>query len=54
MEGVYSAKAAMHLAAKHNVDMPIVAEVNKILFENKKPADALVDLMTRDKKAEAI
>ena len=54
VEGVYSAKAAMHLAAKHNVDMPIVAEVNKILFENKKPADALVDLMTRDKKAEAI
>ena len=54
VEGVYSAKAAMHLAAKHNVDMPIVTEVNKILFENKKPSDALVDLMTRDKKAEAI
>ena len=50
VEGVYSAKAAMHLAAKHEVDMPIVTEVNKVLFENKKPSDALVDLMTRDLK----
>ena len=54
VEGVYSAKAAMHLAAKHNVDMPIINEVNMILFEDKKPADALIDLMTRDKKSEAI
>lgn len=52
VEGVYSAKAAMHLSAKYGVDMPIVQEVNKVLFENKKPADALVDLMTRDRKSE--
>jgi glycerol-3-phosphate dehydrogenase (NAD(P)+) len=52
VEGVYSAKAAMHLSAKHGVDMPIVQEVNRVLFENKKPADALVDLMTRGRKSE--
>ncbi|HBB58910.1 MAG TPA: NAD(P)H-dependent glycerol-3-phosphate dehydrogenase [Lachnospiraceae bacterium] len=52
VEGVYSAKAAMHLSAKYGVDMPIVQEVNRVLFENKKPADALVDLMTRDRKSE--
>ena len=44
----------MHLAVKHNVDMPIINEVNKILFEDKKPAEALIDLMTRDKKPETI
>ncbi|HAL32013.1 MAG TPA: glycerol-3-phosphate dehydrogenase, partial [Lachnospiraceae bacterium] len=38
--------------AKYGVDMPIVQEVNRVLFENKKPADALVDLMTRDRKSE--
>ena len=52
VEGVYSAKAAMHLSAKYGVDMPIVQEVNRVLFENKNPADALVDLMTRDRKSE--
>ena len=35
VEGVYSAKAAMGLSKKYNVDLPIIAEVNKILFENK-------------------
>ncbi len=54
VEGVYSAKAAMHLAAKHGVEMPIIGQVNQVLFEGKKPADALVELMTRDKKAETI
>ena len=54
VEGVYSAKAAMHLAAKHKVDMPIIEQVNKILFEGKNPADAMKELMTRDRKPEAI
>ena len=54
VEGVYSAKAAMHLAQKHHVDMPIIEQVNKILFDGKKPAEALVDLMTRDRKSESV
>ena len=54
VEGVYSAKAAMHLASRYNVDLPIINEVNKVLFEGKNPADALHDLMTRDKKSESI
>ena len=32
--------------------MPIVDEVNKILFEDKPAADAVIDLMLRDKKVE--
>ena len=52
VEGVYAAKAAKKLADKYGVEMPIVNEVNKVLFEGKSPADAVNDLMLRDKTAE--
>ncbi|MDO5403568.1 MAG: NAD(P)H-dependent glycerol-3-phosphate dehydrogenase [Eubacteriales bacterium] len=52
VEGVFSAKAAYALAKKYNVEMPIVEQVNLILFEDKKPADAVKELMLRDKKIE--
>ncbi len=52
VEGVYSAKAALLLAEKYEVEMPIVKAVNEILFEGKKPGDALTELMERDKKIE--
>ena len=32
VEGVYSAKAALALSEKYQVDMPIIVEVNKVLF----------------------
>ena len=53
VEGVYSAKAAKSLAEKYDVEMPIIMEVNKVLFEDKPAADAVRDLMIRDKKVEA-
>lgn len=52
VEGVYSAKAAMGLAKKYEVQLPIIEQVNKILFENKNPAEAVKELMLRDKKIE--
>lgn len=52
VEGVYSAKAAMGLAKKYNVQIPIIEQVNLVLFENKSAADAMKDLMGRDKKLE--
>lgn len=52
VEGVYSAKAAILLAEKYNVSMPIVNEVNKVLFENKSVRESLEDLMVRDKTTE--
>ncbi len=52
VEGVHSAKAAMVLSGKYGVDMPIVEEVNKVLFENKPAREAMGDLMLRDKKIE--
>ena len=53
VEGVYSAKAAIRLAQKYQVELPIIEQVNKILFEDKKAADALNDLMLRDPKTES-
>lgn len=52
VEGVYSAKAAKSLAEKYQVEMPIIEEVNKVLFENKQASEAVRDLMLRDKKVE--
>lgn len=52
VEGVYSAKAAMQLAEKYKVQLPIIEQVNKVLFEEKPAADAVKDLMLRDKKIE--
>lgn len=52
VEGVYSAKAALALAKKYNVEMPIVEQVNKVLFENKSAKEAVQDLLLRDKRSE--
>ncbi|MFA9463642.1 MAG: NAD(P)H-dependent glycerol-3-phosphate dehydrogenase [Velocimicrobium sp.] len=52
VEGVYSAKAALRLAQKYNVKMPIVEEVNQVLFEGKSAEDALNDLFARNKRRE--
>lgn len=53
VEGVYSAKAAMKLAEKYQVSMPIVEQVNLVLFENKPADEAVRDLMLRDKRDES-
>lgn len=52
VEGVYSAKAAMLLAKKYDVELPIIEQVNLVLFENKPAKDAVYELMIRDKKIE--
>lgn len=53
VEGVYSAKAGLALSQKYKVEMPIIEQVNKVLFEGKAPADAVRELMVRDKKIES-
>ena len=52
VEGVYSAKAAKALAEKYDVSMPIVEEVNAILFEGKTAKEAVNGLMLRDSRTE--
>ena len=52
VEGVYSAKAAVALGKQYNVELPIITEVSRILFEGKPAADGVRDLMLRDRKVE--
>lgn len=52
VEGVYSAKSALQLAAKYQVEMPIVEQVNRVLFEDFPAKEAVRELMLRDKRIE--
>ena len=51
-EGVNAAKAAVTLAERFSVEMPICREICAILFENKSPQEAVADLMGRALKSE--
>jgi glycerol-3-phosphate dehydrogenase (NAD(P)+) len=51
-EGVRTARAASGLAHRHGVEMPIVREINAVLFEGKSCRKAVTDLMERDAKSE--
>ncbi len=52
VEGIYSAKAAIELGRKYNVSLPIIEQVNLILFEGKDAGLAVKELMVREKKDE--
>jgi glycerol-3-phosphate dehydrogenase (NAD(P)+) len=51
-EGVKTTKSVFDLSQRHNVEMPIASEVYNILYNDKPPAVALRDLMTRDLRHE--
>ncbi len=51
-EGVSTTQSAFELAQKHGVELPIVSQVHRILFEDIKPAVAIRELMTRQIKRE--
>lgn len=52
VEGINACKIAYDVSKKYNISMPITNEVYKILFEDKRPSDAIEELMNRDLKAE--
>jgi len=51
-EGVRTAHAALGLARRYGVDMPITQEINAVLFEGKSCRKAVSDLMEREAKPE--
>jgi glycerol-3-phosphate dehydrogenase (NAD(P)+) len=51
-EGVKTSKSAFNLSAREDVDMPIVDQVYRVLYEDKDPKAAVTDLMTRPLKRE--
>lgn len=52
VEGVYSAKAALALARQYQVSMPIVEEINQVLFDGKNAKEAVEELLLRDRRVE--
>ena len=52
VEGVNSAKAALHLAREKGVTVPIIEKVNAVLFEHKAAKDAVSELLMRDRRKE--
>ena len=52
VEGVYSAKAALTLSKKYGVPMPIVEQVNAVLFDGQPARESVTELMLRDKRIE--
>lgn len=52
VEGVQSCRAAYELSKKYGVEMPIVEKAYQVLYENKAPKDAVLELMLRDPKSE--
>ena len=52
IEGVDNIDVAYELSHKYNVDMPIVDAVYKVLYADLDPKQAVIMLMTRDKKSE--
>ncbi len=52
VEGVYSAKAAYQLGKKYHINLPIIEQVNAVLFDHKSARVAVNELMVRDKTIE--
>lgn len=52
VEGVRTAKVVHDIAEEKNIDMPIVNEIYKVLYEEKDPSLSAKDLMLRDLKPE--
>lgn len=51
-EGVLTTNAAIGLAKKHGVEMPITEQMHAILHEGKAPSDAIRELMARPATSE--
>jgi glycerol-3-phosphate dehydrogenase (NAD(P)+) len=51
-EGVKTARSTHHLAAREGVEMPITAEVYRVLYEGKSPSDAVQSLLGREPRSE--
>jgi glycerol-3-phosphate dehydrogenase (NAD(P)+) len=51
-EGVRTSRAALMLARRYQIDMPIIQEINAVLYDDKSCQKAVRDLMERDAKPE--
>jgi glycerol-3-phosphate dehydrogenase (NAD(P)+) len=54
VEGVRSAREVHRLAVRHGVDTPIVEQVYAVLYEGRRPQDAVRQLLQREQKPESV
>ena len=54
IEGVYTTKAALQLADRYQVEMPITKQLSLVLFEGLDPRKAVPELMMRDPQHHAV
>jgi glycerol-3-phosphate dehydrogenase (NAD(P)+) len=54
VEGVETTRAVVELAAAQGIEMPIAAAVHAVLFDGVSPAEALAQLMNRERGVERI
>lgn len=52
IESIDNIDVAYELCKLHKIEMPIVETVYKVIYENLNPKNAVIELMTRDKKCE--
>jgi glycerol-3-phosphate dehydrogenase (NAD(P)+) len=53
-EGIFTTSAAIGLARRHQVELPIIEQIHAILHEGKAPRDAISELMSRRGKSESL
>ena len=51
-EGIKTTKSAQQLAERHQIEMPITAEMHRVLYEGESPREGIQRLMTRALKSE--
>lgn len=54
VEGVQTAREVVDLARRNGVEMPICAQVYRVLYENLSPKDAVQALLAREQKSESM
>ena len=51
-EGIKTTRSIYDLAQKMSIEMPILEQVYKIIYENKKCSEAVKELLSRELKVE--
>lgn len=54
IEGVATVKSAYELARKYKVEMPISEQIHRVIYDGKKPLEAVKELMLRPMKSEKV
>ncbi len=52
IEGIATTRSLLHLAHRHQIEMPIATAIHSVLFEKESPESAINALMTRQLKEE--